>query len=104
MAGKSGHNGKLETRRRKVERGGSQARSSRSLFSPRSGFVQETTSAVGERVGELRKGEEIEGEGAVFIGDGSKLHGGPAHGIPGGNVDGDSLLGKPDFKQADGGH
>jgi hypothetical protein len=41
------------------------------VLSPRSRFVQEATGAIGERVGELRKGEKIEGQGAVSISYGS---------------------------------
>jgi hypothetical protein len=41
------------------------------VLSPRCGLVQEAPGAIGERVGELRKGEKIEGEAAVSIGHGS---------------------------------
>ncbi len=73
-------------------------------MSPRSRFVQEAACAVGKWVGELSERQEIERKGAVFIGNGTQLYGGSAHGIPRRHIDGDSLFGETHFQQADSGH
>ena len=74
------------------------------LRSPRSGFVQETACAVGERVRELSERQKIERKRAVFVGHGTQLHSSPALGIPGGHINGDFLVGTPHFQEADCGH